>query len=822
MPRVENPGLFCFRSTNVYIICRVLQFVTATMLEENQKLTIKEAFNRIRRRLDAAARVAIGVSLVILLAIMFPHGEEIDVDYKVGAVWAQKDLIAPFSFALLRDESEYVHDVELAKRGVYPVFERNSSVEKNQLQTLDSLWSRLDSALELRAPVKRNQRRHRSAPRDSAAFAVYSSRLDIPLNDGEWETLQGLKASRGLMKLKDVIEGSFREFYATGVLNRPKISIPKNDIALRKGAQEEIVPKARMYDQSDVKELLDSRLSATYKNNPKVLDVGYKIGVTLFEPNILFSELATKQATDAAVNTIPRTSGFVQENERIVSKHERITPEIKLKLESLATARAEQGSNNDYLLQRVGIGLHVVIVVMLFGIYLYLFRKRIFWNNRRLALIAFLIVLEGFFAYLTRELDVNAPIELLIFVPAASMLLTIIFDSRVGFYGTVIIALLVAAIRGNDYAIVLTSIVAGALSVYTVRDMRNRSQIFRSLGFIFLGYALSITALGVERFVAVSVVAEQLGYALANAIVSPVLTYGLLIFFERVFKVTTDLTLMELSHFSHPLLRRLSEQAPGTYHHSLAIATLAEAAASAIGANEVLARVGAIFHDIGKLVKPMYFVENQKGSRNRHDKLTPRMSSLIISAHVKEGLTIGEEYHLPQEVLDFIPMHHGTTRIEYFYSKALELARQSSDETKIEEINEQDYRYPGPKPQTRETGILMLADTVEATTRTLDDPSPQKLETVIDEMIKKRFEEGELDECPLTLKDLTKIRAAFLSVLIGVHHTRVKYPEQPVKRPARSRRPAPNIEAGVQQFDNEEPGPHIPGTDPGNRTSSSQ
>jgi putative nucleotidyltransferase with HDIG domain len=245
---------------------------------------------------------------------------------------------------------------------------------------------------------------------------------------------------------------------------------------------------------------------------------------------------------------------------------------------------------------------------------------------------------------------------------------------------------------------------------------------------------------------------------------------------------------MELSHFSHPLLRKLAEQAPGTYHHSLSIATLAEAAASAVGAYEVLARVGALFHDIGKLEKPMYFAENQKSVRNRHDKLTPRMSSLIISAHVKEGISIGEEFGLPQEVLDFIPMHHGTTRIEYFYNKAVELARQSDDETKIEEINEGDYRYPGPRPQTRETGILMLADAVEASTRTLDDPAPQKLESVIDEIIRKRFEEGELDECPLTLKDLTRIKAAFLNVLVGIRHTRVKYPEAPKKRVPRVRR----------------------------------
>jgi hypothetical protein len=760
------------------------------MPEENQKPSIKSILNRIRLTSDSAVRVAIAGSLVVLLALMFPRGEDIDVDYKVGAVWAQKDVIAPFSFALLRDERDYKKDVERVTQSVYPVFEHEASSDKRQSEKLKGFFGRLDTGLAARKILRRGQRDPSALPAhdSTTAFAKASGRMEIPLTNEEWETCEALKASGDLEKLRESLARAFREFHSVGVLDRQKAGILRTDIALRRGTQEEIVPTARMYDRGDVQELLDQYLTTAYKSEPKVHALTYKIGITLFEPDIQFSETATRQAEEAAISGVPRTNGFVQENERIVSKHERITPETKLKLESLARARAERGTKRDYTFQRLGIGLHVIIVVMLYGIYLYLFRTRIFWNNRRLALIALLIVIEGFFAYLTRELDINAPIEYLIFVPAASMLLTIIFDSRVGFYGTVIIAMLVAGIRGNDYAIALTSIVGGALSVYTVRDMRNRSQIFRSLGFIFLGYALAIIALGVERFEPVSVVSEQIGFALANAVVSPVLTYGLLIFFERVFSVTTDLTLMELSHFNHPLLRKLSEQAPGTYHHSLTIATLAETAASAIGANEVLARVGALFHDIGKLVKPMYFAENQKGSRNRHDKLTPRMSSLIISAHVKEGMSLGEEHGLPQEVIDFIPMHHGTTRIEFFYNKALELANQSDDETKLEEINDQDYRYPGPKPQTRETGILMLADAVEASTRSLDDPAPQKLEAAIDEIIKNRFAEGELDECPLTLKDLTKIKEAFLNALVGMHHTRVTYSGQPRKRTPRPKR----------------------------------
>jgi putative nucleotidyltransferase with HDIG domain len=379
----------------------------------------------------------------------------------------------------------------------------------------------------------------------------------------------------------------------------------------------------------------------------------------------------------------------------------------------------------------------------------------------------------------------------LILVPAASMLLTIIFDSRVGFYGTVVIAFLVAGVRGNDYSVALSSLVAGALSVYSVRDMKNRTQIFRSLGFIALGYALVIVALALERFESAGVVIEQLTFASVNAIISPVLTYGLLIFFERVFKVTTDLTLIELSHFNHPLLRLLAERAPGTYHHSLTIASLAEAGAVAVGANEILTRVGAYFHDVGKIEKPTYFVENQKTSRSRHDKLAPRMSSLIISAHVKDGIALAQEYHLPEEVIDFIPEHHGTTLIGYFYSKALRLAQSSDDETKIDEIKDQDYQYPGPKPQTKETGILMLADAIEATTRTLEDPSPQKLEVAIDEVIKMRFAEGQLDECPLTLKDLTKIKAAFLNALVGIYHSRVKYPDTGKPKVIKQDQPVP-------------------------------
>ncbi len=758
------------------------------MVAERWLITLLGHVRTVRISRQVLIKTGIAFVLVCALAALFPRGEAIELDYKVGSIWSQPDLIAPFSFPIFRDEREYSRDVETARNKVFKVFERDSATTERELTQLHSFFGLLREALAARRSNAASGRRPETAViPDSLHFAQLSSALDVPFTPQEWDQLDDLSAGGRLQEVEEFLTGAFRTYLCTGILEQSKALITRSDVALRQGTIEDIVPVDRFYDESDIVSLLEKDLRRHYGSDEEKVGIAYKIGITHLSPNVKFDSTGTQQAIAASVDAVPRTLGYVQENERIVSKHERITSETKLKLESMRRVRGERGGESGRISQYLGTVLHVTVVVMLFGIYLFLFRKRIVGNNRRLALIASLILFEGLLAFVSREADVRAPVEYLILVPVASMALTIVFDSRVGFYGTVIIAYLIAGIRGNDYTIALASLVAGALSVYTVRDMKNRNQIFRSLGFIFLGYALSIAALGLERYESLPLALEQLAYGGINAVLSPVLTYGVLIFLERVFRVTTDLALVELGHFEHPLLRLLASRAPGTYHHSLVMASLAEAGAAAVGANVVLARVGAYFHDVGKIVKPTYFVENQKGSRNRHDRLSPRMSSLIIAAHVKDGMGLAREHHIPQEVIDFIPMHHGTTLIDYFYTKALQMAHDSPDETKIDEINEQDYRYPGPKPQTKETGIMMLADAIEAAVRSIDDPTPQKLEATINELIKKRFEEGELDECPLTLKDLTNIKAAFVNVLVGIYHQRVKYPENGKKRPRRER-----------------------------------
>ena len=247
---------------------------------------------------------------------------------------------------------------------------------------------------------------------------------------------------------------------------------------------------------------------------------------------------------------------------------------------------------------------------------------------------------------------------------------------------------------------------------------------------------------------------------------------------ETVFDYTSDITLLELGNNNHPLLREMIVKAPGTYHHSQLVSILAEAAARAIGANPLLCRVGAYFHDIGKMKKAPYFVENQQGGENRHDKLSPSMSALVISSHVKEGLELAKQYKLPQRIAAFIPEHQGTKIMTYFYNKAKE-----QEDPNLHTVNEKDYRYPGPRPQTRESGIILLADGVEAAVRSLPEKTPAKVQGMVQKIVNKNFSEEQLDECELTLKDLHLIGESFVNVLLGIYHQRIEYPDIPEGKP---------------------------------------
>lgn len=737
-------------------------------------LTLLKRF-RNRDISDKLIKFIIAAGTVVLIVIMFPNYETIETDYSVGMVWSKEDLIAPFSFPIYKSESVYQKELEEARSKVYPVFDKNPDKENIGLNWLDSLNVFFQSLVKV---YEYNQQitRETTLPEEkrttsNTIFERLKSELQVSFTEAEWNAIFSMFSSQGETDaFKKKIIQILNQCYEKKIINVPKLTLNNRKISHYVNKTEEILDTSDISDINEIYDLIEAQAVSFFRNQ-EISAVAVKVCKKFIYPDFIYNQEETKKILESVTQSVPKTFGIVRENERIISKHEPINEVTRLKLHSYNKIRAEQMGSRDYYLQKSGRFIFVTVMIFLIGIFLYKMRKEIFGDNKKLLIISSIVLLQCLFSYFTMRLKVNFPVEYMIFVPVAAMLLTIIFDSRLSVYVTVIICILISAIRGGDYDIFIPNFTASLLVIYSVRDIKNRTQIFRSIVYVFSGYFITIVAIGFERYDDLSVMRAQLYMATANSILSPILAYGLLIFYEKAFRIATDLVFLELSDFNHPLLRELSSKAPGTFHHSIIMGTLSEQAAKEIGANQILARVGCYYHDIGKIYNPSYFVENQVDS-NKHEELSPSLSAKMIISHVKNGIKLAERYRLPREIIDFIPMHHGTNLVSYFYDKA------RTGEGEIDTTHEYIYRYPGPKPQTKETGIVMLADAVEAATRTIEEPTPAKLETQISEIIKARFLDGELDECDLTLKDLIKIKQSFLRTLVAMHHHRIKYEEQ--------------------------------------------
>lgn len=700
---------------------------------------------------------------IILIVMMFPKGESLESEVAVGSVWIEDDLIASKTFEILKDTETYNRELINAANQIYPIFVSENDAAKISLDSLNSynyyLLNLLDGDI-----VDNDIRNYNKSVLDRDSYEIL---LDLRKK----ESVINNRNRKSMSDVFRVCSDVLNRIYRRGLLSISFDEIKKDSIAIREGKYERVYPKVKYLDKNSVNNFIEVYLRNTFSTNVE-LNKAIELYVENFTfPNIVYSAELTSGEIETAKNKVSRNIGIVNENERIIAKHDRVTPEIKLKIDSYRIAKGEDRGLWGKFAQDLGKFLHIVAILLIFSIYLFLFRKQIFNDNYKILLISIVVLFIALVTFLVRQINVQSPIEMLIFVPVASMLLTIIFDSRIGFYGTVITALIAGGLRGNDYIFVVMNIVAGALAAYTVRDIKNRSQIFRSFLFILLGYVASIIAFGLERYDSIENIMIGSAFAASNALISPIFTYGLIIFFERIFNITTDLTLLELSDFNSPALKELAKNAPGTFTHSITIGSMVESSAELIGANPILARVGAYYHDIGKSLDPGSFVENQMDNKNVHEGLTPEKSAEIIMNHVKRGIDLAKEYDLPQEIIDFIPMHHGTMVVYYFYEKAKEL--HGDDKVKMDH-----FRYLGPKPKTKETALVMLADACESTVRSMSDPDPQKVENVINNLINIRVEDGQLDETPITFADLQKIKESFLSFLLGQHHRRIRYPKQ--------------------------------------------
>ncbi len=711
-------------------------------------------FKKINFENNLYIRLFVVISTILILALLFPVTKSLESEIKVGDIWTNNDLIATFSFPILKYPDELEKEYKEVEKSILPVFTYDDTIPEYSNYILKDFLGNFEMQL-----VKLRK--------DSSHINTLITTFGA--NIGNRETLDSILTN--LPVLIDEIENELtllvNYIYSIGYIDKRKDQIQSDSIFVRKRNIEKKLRKNNFLDLEDIK----NYLFITFKKNSSYDTVKlnlYEFFVqNALKPNIVYNEHETKASLNQARVRISKNVGIVLENERIVSRHQRLTEDIKRKIDSYRIAKQEKEDFFSLAAQFLGKILHVAVILLLLGIYIFLFRKKVFYSTNRILTLSIIILIISFLAYITSRIESELPIDFLVFVPAASMLITIIFDSRLGFYGSVVICLIVAGIRGNDYTIAVTNLIAGGLSVYSVRDIKNRTQIFRSMVFILLGYLVAILAFGLERFSSVSQIGTEMIFAIGNSILSPVITYGLLIFFEKLFSITTDLTLLELSDIHHPLLLKLRQNAPGTFHHSVNVSILAETAAKETNSNSILAKAGALYHDIGKLVEPNYFIENIRDEKSEHENLDPEYSAQIILNHVEEGIKLAREYKLPQEIIDFIPMHHGTTQVKYFLNIAKKLGKK---------VDEDRFRYPGPKPNSKETGIVMIADVVESITRNLDSVNEEILSAKIDEIIRNIFLSGQLDETYLTLRDLNKIKESFVHTLLGFYHQRIEYP----------------------------------------------
>ncbi len=437
----------------------------------------------------------------------------------------------------------------------------------------------------------------------------------------------------------------------------------------------------------------------------------------------------------------------------------------------------------------LGRAVLIMSAAVFLALYVYHHRRRLVTSKSRMLVFGALCFLP---LIVSRAVALSGASPNLVPLGAIVFIIALCHGPRVAVTIGFVLALLVAiALRDPTYPVANPAalpLLAGALVwTFGASHIRKRTSLLW-IGFIGAAAAQLVMTIGVELMMNVPISREGF-WAATNGVITAAVLTALLPVIEYLFSVNTEISLLELADLNQPLMRRLSMQAPGTYHHSLIVGSLAETAAEAVGANPLLARIGAYFHDIGKLQKPDYFVENESSQGSRHADISPSMSALIIGAHVKDGAEMAEENNLPHAIIDIIEQHHGTSLMEYFYH--LSKDANGNDEEAAEDL----FRYPGPKPRTREAAIIFLADMVEAASRTLPEPSPARLRSLVDELAMRKLLDGQLNDSPLTLTDLAKAKEGFVRVLTAIFHSRVKYPGELVGKAADTPPPAENGQA---------------------------
>jgi putative nucleotidyltransferase with HDIG domain len=757
---------------------------------EKGKQRLTQFFNTGNR-----VRWAILVGVTVISTILFyPKLVITQPKYSLGDV-VERDIKAPKDF-FIEDKAATEVKRQQAMAEVLTVYDYDAELAARLTQNVEQALADLRAVYESE-PTETTPETE-SAP---ATPKIGTESPKMPLHDRLWakrehfEEKIGFKVSKGAFstlekegfskEIGDLISQILSEILKNGVVTNKEILLKEMDkgIILRDVSTKEergIRNLKQFYGLDQAK----TRVRITAQ--PVLKDRDYTLSnlivdfvQELIQPNITLNRNETEERKKKAAAEIKPVLHKIKAGEMLLREGERVNEVQLLKLKTLET----QTKKGQVIFSSLGLAL-LMLCLLITTYVLHLGRRDHFAGNqnKHLLLIASIIltffllaeISASFSELVTRNSPYTLSVSSVYFgVPLASgaMIICIFLGLNAAISAAIVMAVGFAIIFQNGFEFFIFFLINSTMAAYWVRDCKERKVFIKAgakIGLLNLVLATAIDFYAAEY--SSSKIFWDWAFAFLGGIGAGIVTAGIVPLVEIIFDYTTDITLLELANLDRPILRSLMIEAPGTYHHSVVVGTLVEAAASEIGANPLLAKVCGYYHDIGKIRKPLYFIENQRG-KNRHDKLAPSMSSLILIAHIKDGVDIARKNKLGQVIIDTIKEHHGTSLIKYFYEKAKQLKGEES-------VPIDDFRYPGPRPQTREAGLVMLADAVEAASRTLDNPTPSRIQGLVQNIINNIFSDSQLDACELTLKDLHNIAKSFNKILTGIYHHRIEYPEQ--------------------------------------------
>lgn len=673
-----------------------------------------------RRRWSLFFKVTIILAISAIIVVLFPKTASFNYTYQKGMAWKHDNLTAPFDFPIYKSGEEIKGEEEKAIREQPPIYNVNDATALSQVSRFSAKLNEFktaDNEYELHAIAEK-------------LASIYKVGL-IPFSE-------------------EYAEGGFRS-----------VIIIRDGVSSEDDYHRFYTPKKAYSDLSGFIGML--QLSDGLGERILALNLDEYL-----KPNLDYDQQKTRAATVDAIRNINQTQGMVREGDLIISKGELVTPE---KFKIIESYRLEHdqilGSPTDRAITIISQSILVLIAIIIFSLFLYVTRKRLFYNNKDFFFLYCMFLLTVLLGSMTRFLNIPIMAIPVLFFP---IIVNVLFGNKAALYLLVGTTLLIAWFAPDSYLYLFMQLAGGIVAIYSLKQLQRRGQLFVAIALIFLTYALvygAFTLIQQGHFAARNLLSVL--SLVINALLLT-LTYPVLYLVERLFGYTSEITLLEYSNPNHPVLRNLSRKAPGTFQHSMMVANLAEEAIYHIGGSPLLARTGAMYHDIGKMFDPVMFIENQSGGINPHDSLDFDESARVIIGHVTKGIEIANKNKLPEVIVNFIRTHHGRSKVKYFYHSF-------KNKYPDRPIDESAFTYPGPDPNTRESAVLMMADAVEAASRSLKIKNEENLRNLVDIIINDQLSDGRFANADITFRDISTVKRVFTEMLINIYHARISYPK---------------------------------------------